>query len=132
MTYGDGLGDVDITALMKFHSNEGKLATVTAVQPPGRFGSMILDDKRVADFKEKPLGDGSWINGGFFVLSPAVLDYIEGDGTYWEKDPMEKLAREGQMAAWLHKGFWSAMDTLRDKNALEEKWRSGAAPWKVW
>ena len=132
MTYGDGLADVDITALIRFHSESGRLATVTAVQPPGRFGSMVLEKDRVTSFREKPLGDGNWINGGFFILSPQALDYIRGDETYWEREPMEKLAGDGQMAAFVHPGFWSAMDTLRDRNNLEELWGKGEAPWKVW
>jgi len=132
MTYGDGVADVDISALTRFHSEAGRLATVTAVQPPGRFGSMVLDGNRVNSFKEKPLGDGSWINGGFFVLSPRALEYIKGDESYWEREPMEKLASAGQMAAYRHEGFWSAMDTLRDRNALETLWSSGKAPWKIW
>ena len=132
MTYGDGLADIDISALRRSHTEGSKLATVTAVQPPGRFGSMVLDGGKVRSFREKPLGDGNWINGGFFVLSPEVLDYIQGDETYWEREPMENLARDGQMAAYCHEGFWNAMDTLRDKNALEELWGSGKAPWKLW
>jgi glucose-1-phosphate cytidylyltransferase len=132
MTYGDGLSDVDITELIRFHNEAGKLATVTAVQPPGRFGAMVLEKYSVTSFKEKPLGDGSWINGGFFVLSPAALDYVQGDDTYWEREPMENLANDGQMSAYVHDGFWSAMDTLRDRNALETMWESGSAPWKKW
>ena len=124
--------DVNIAALIQFHQAHGKLATLTATQPPGRFGSLNLDGNRVNSFQEKPQGDGAWINGGFFVLSPKVLDYIEDDATIWEKSPMERLAHEGQMEAYLHHGFWQPMDTLRDKIHLEELWESGAAPWKSW
>lgn len=131
-TYGDGVGDVDISSLIAFHKQEGRLATLTATQPPGRFGSINLDGHRVDGFQEKPQGDGAWINGGFFVLNPKVIDYIDDDRTVWEREPMERLAREGQMNAWLHRGFWQPMDTLRDKNHLEELWASGNAPWKVW
>lgn len=131
-TYGDGLSDVDIAASIEFHRKEGTLATVTAVQPPGRFGALAVEGRRVRSFREKPFGDGGWINGGYFVLSPKVLDFIDGDDTVWERDPMESLSREGQMSAHFHKGFWHAMDTLRDKNHLEELWQSGRAPWKGW
>ncbi len=131
-TYGDGLSDVDITALVHFHRAQGTLATVTGVQPPGRFGALNLDDARVTSFAEKPRGDGGWINGGFFVLSPGVLDYIEGDDTVWEQGPMDRLAREGNLSALIHSGFWHPMDTLRDKRLLDELWSSGRAPWKVW
>ena len=131
-TYGDGVGDIDISALIKFHKQHGKLATLTATQPPGRFGAINLDGNDVLSFQEKPQGDGSWINGGFFVLSPKVLDYIEGDHTLWEREPMESLARDKQMSAFFHKGFWQPMDTLRDKTHLEALWESGKAPWKVW
>ncbi|GAO34796.1 glucose-1-phosphate cytidylyltransferase [Sulfuricella sp. T08] len=131
-TYGDGVGDVDITRLLEFHRSQGTLATLTATQPPGRFGALGLNGHQVTSFQEKPHGDGGWINGGFFVLSPKVLDYIEGDQTIWERDPMERLAAEGQMSAYLHHGFWQPMDTLRDKNHLEELWESGKAPWKIW
>lgn len=131
-TYGDGVGDVDISSLIAFHKQEGRLATLTATQPPGRFGSINLDGHRVDSFQEKPQGDGGWINGGFFVLNPKVFDYIDDDRTVWEREPMERLARDGQMSAWLHRGFWQPMDTLRDKNHLEELWASGNAPWKVW
>jgi glucose-1-phosphate cytidylyltransferase len=132
MTYGDGVGDVDIGKLIAFHQSQKVLATLTAVQPPGRFGALNLEKDRVTSFEEKPHGDGGWINGGFFVLSPAVFDYIEGDDTVWERGPMEKLARERKLAATVHRGFWHAMDTLRDKNYLEEVWSSGKAPWKTW
>jgi glucose-1-phosphate cytidylyltransferase len=132
MTYGDGVADVDVGKLVAFHRSHGKHATLTAVQPPGRFGAMFLEDDLVLRFQEKPQGDGGWINGGFFVLSPAVIPFIAGDAVLWEKEPMERLAREGQMAAFRHSGFWLPMDTLRDKNHLEELWAAGRAPWKVW
>lgn len=131
-TYGDGIGDVNISALIEFHKQHGKLATLTATQPPGRFGALNLAENRVISFQEKPHGDGSWINGGFFVLSPKVLDYIKDDHTVWERESMEQLARDGQLAAHFHSGFWQPMDTLRDKNHLEELWASGNAPWKTW
>lgn len=131
-TYGDGVGDVNITKLIDFHKTQGKLATLTGTQPPGRFGALNLTGTDVTSFEEKPHGDGAWINGGFFVLSPKVMDYIEGDNTVWEKEPMEKLASEGNMSAYLHSGFWQPMDTMRDKIHLEELWQSGKAPWKVW
>jgi len=132
MTYGDGVANVDIGALLAFHRQEGALATVTGVQPPGRFGSLAIDKKRIRSFQEKPQGDGGWVNGGFFVLSPRVIDYIGDDSTIWEREPMERLAREGQLAAFLHQGYWHPMDTLRDKTQLEELWASGNAPWKQW
>jgi len=132
LTYGDGLGDVDIAASIDFHRKHKKLATMTAVQPPGRFGALELKGDKIANFREKPQGDGGWINGGFFVLSPKVLEYIEGDQTLWERDPLERLAAEGQVRAWFHRGFWQPMDTLRDKLHLEELWDSGKAPWKSW
>jgi glucose-1-phosphate cytidylyltransferase len=134
MTYGDGVADVDLRALLAFHEAHGKLATVTAVQPPGRFGALDLadDDGTVRSFVEKPQGDGAWMNGGFFVLEPAVLDYIEGDGTLFERGPLERLAADGQLAAFRHRGFWQPMDTLRDKRALEALWDGGDAPWKTW
>ena len=131
-TYGDGVGDVDIGELIKFHIAHGKLATITAVQPPGRFGALTLDGHRINSFQEKPQGDGAWINGGFFVLSPKVIDTILNDATAWEKQPMEQLAQEGQLNAYFHAGFWQPMDTLRDKIYLEELWQSGKAPWKIW
>jgi glucose-1-phosphate cytidylyltransferase len=131
-TYGDGVADVDLHALLDFHKAHGKLATVTAVRPPARFGRMAIQDNRVVDFYEKPEEGEGWINGGFFVLNGKVLDYIEGDKVAWEREPIEKLARDGQMASYLHRGFWSCMDTLREKNMLEELWNSGGAPWKVW
>jgi glucose-1-phosphate cytidylyltransferase len=131
-TYGDGVGDVDITAAVAFHKAHGRLATVTTAQPPGRFGSLELDGDRVTGFREKPRGDGGWINIGFFVLSPKVLDFIDGDATVWEQAPMEALAGKGEMAAYVHDGFWRPMDTLRDKRHLEELWAGGHAPWKIW
>ena len=131
-TYGDGLGNVDIGKLVEFHRSNGSLATVTAVQPPGRFGSLDVSHSKIVGFKEKPQGDGAWVNGGFFVLSPKVIDYIEGDRTVWERGPVERLAQERQLSAFNHLGFWQPMDTLRDKIHLEELWDSGMAPWKVW
>lgn len=131
-TYGDGVGDVNISELIEFHRSQKRLATLTGVQPPGRFGALNLNGTRVVNFEEKPHGDGGWINGGFFILSPHVIDYIEHDATVWERGPMERLAREGQLSAYLHHGFWQPMDTLRDKQHLEELWQSGGAPWKVW
>jgi glucose-1-phosphate cytidylyltransferase len=132
LTYGDGLGDVDVRKLVAFHRSHGKLATLTAVQPPGRFGALNLAGSKVTGFEEKPHGDGGWINGGFFVLSPKVIEHIKGDDTVWERGPMEELARMGQLQSHLHQGFWQPMDTLRDKNQLEEMWARGNAPWKVW
>jgi glucose-1-phosphate cytidylyltransferase len=131
-TYGDGVGDIDINALLKFHRSRNTLATVTATQPPGRFGALCTEAERVVGFAEKPQGDGGWINGGFFVLSPQVLDYIEDDATPWEGAPLERLANDHQLSAYYHGGFWQPMDTMRDKNYLEELWNKGAAPWKVW
>jgi glucose-1-phosphate cytidylyltransferase len=131
-TYGDGVGDIDISKQLQFHHDHGKLATLTAVQPPGRFGSVVLDGSTVTDFVEKPRGDGAWINGGFFVLSPKVLDCIDGPATVWEKQPLQTLARQGELMAYQHPGFWQPMDTLRDKNHLEDLWSSGKAPWKTW
>jgi len=132
LTYGDGVGDIDISATLAFHKSHGRLATMTATQPPGRFGALDLEGASVRSFLEKPHGDGGWINGGFFVLSPKVISYIAGDAMPWEREPMERLAKEGQLSAYLHEGFWQPMDTLRDKNHLEELWASGKAPWKVW
>jgi glucose-1-phosphate cytidylyltransferase len=132
MTYGDGVADVNIGALLDFHVHSGLQATVTAVRPPGRFGALDVRNGHVAGFHEKPLGDGSWINGGFFVLSPKVLDRIAGDQTVWEREPLEGLARDDQLAAYLHEGFWQPMDTLREKQQLEAAWATGKAPWKVW
>ena len=133
MTYGDGVADIDVTALIDFHRAEGRLATVTAVRPPGRYGALeIGPEQNVIRFDEKPSGDGSWINGGFFVLSPEVIDLIDDDTTSWEGDPLLRLAEEGALSAFKHQGFWQPMDTMRDKNQLNERWSSGAAPWKVW
>ena len=131
LTYGDGVTDLDITELVKYHREQGTLATVTAVQPPGRFGALKRDGDRVHAFVEKPHGDGSWINGGFFVLSPKVADYIDGDETVWEREPLERLARQHQLSAYRYTGFWQMMDTLRDKNLLEELWTLDP-PWRVW
>lgn len=131
-TYGDGVSDVDITKSLAFHKQHGKLATITAVQPPGRYGAIERTEDQVTGFAEKPRGDGGLINGGFFVLSPQVLDLIEGDQTSWESEPLGDLAASGQMMAFEHQGFWQPMDTLRDKNLLEELWDSGKAPWKIW
>jgi len=131
-TYGDGLADIDVTAQQIFHKTRASLATMCAVQPPGRFGAIDIQDNRITRFEEKPSGDGSWINGGFFILEPSVFDYIEGDATIWERDPLEALARDGQLSAYMHAGFWQPMDTLRDKLKLEELWQNGHAPWKVW
>ena len=134
MTYGDGVADIDLGALVAFHEQQGKLATVTAVQPPGRFGALELDAKGTTAraFVEKPDGDGGWLNGGFFVLESAVLGYIDGDATLWENEPLKRLASDGQLAAYRHEGFWQPMDTLRDKRTLEDLWETGAAPWKIW
>jgi glucose-1-phosphate cytidylyltransferase len=132
LTYGDGVADVNITALLEFHKRLGKKATVTTVQPPGRFGAITFEQDRVRSFNEKPEGDGGWINGGFFVAEPAVFDLIEGDSTFWEREPLEMLAKSGELACFKHAGFWMAMDTLRDKNQLEDLWRSGRPPWKIW
>lgn len=132
-TYGDGVGDVNITELISFHKKQGRLATVTATQPPGRFGALNIKKSKVESFSEKPQGDGTWINGGYFIVSPKVInEYIDGDNTIWERDPVERLARDGQMSAFHHQGFWQPMDTLRDKQNLENLWASGNAPWKVW
>jgi len=131
-TYGDGVSDVDISALIRFHNKQGSLATLTAVYPPARFGALNLENGKVLSFEEKPKGDGGRINGGFFVLSPKVIDLIDGDDTIWEKAPMERLASQGEMSGFPHDGFWQPMDTLRDKNNLEALWDSGKAPWKIW
>ncbi len=132
LTYGDGLADVDISTLISFHKSHGKLATVTAVQPPGRYGALKLQGRLVQGFTEKPRGDGGLINGGFFVLSPKVIDLIAADDTPWESEPLESLAAKGQLMAFEHNGFWQPMDTLREKNLLEDLWGSGKAPWKQW
>ncbi|MDL1873409.1 glucose-1-phosphate cytidylyltransferase [Deltaproteobacteria bacterium PRO3] len=132
MTYGDGLANIDITKLIKFHKDQGTLATVTAVRPPARFGALSLNGDKVAAFEEHSVGESGWINGGFFILSPRVLDYIDGDDISWEVDPMARLVREGQLSAYRHEGFWMPMDTPRDKAKLESLWASGRAPWKVW
>ena len=132
MTYGDGLIDLDIGKLVDFHKAEGRLATITAVQPAARFGSVEMDGTRVIEFMEKPKGDGRWISGGFFVLEPEVLDRIEDDATIWEREPLEGLTADAQVSAYRHDGFWASMDTLRDKTRLEELWAGNTAPWKVW
>lgn len=131
-TYGDGVGDNDISATIAFHKSHGKAATLTATYPPGRFGALDIQDGRVRSFKEKPRGDGALINGGFFVLSPRVLSYLHGDDTIWEQEPMIQLAADGELMAYKHEGFWQPMDTLHDKNVLEKMWASGTAPWKKW
>jgi glucose-1-phosphate cytidylyltransferase len=132
LTYGDGVADIDIGKLIAFHREHKLKATLTATIPPGRFGALDIQGSKVGSFMEKPKGDGAMINGGFFVLTPSVLDYITDDSTIWEREPLERLAREGQLAAFPHSGFWQPMDTLRDKLHLEDLWKSGAAPWKVW
>jgi len=132
LTYGDGLADLNFNDLLQFHSSHGKLATVTTVLPPARFGRLSLEEFKVCKFNEKPQMDQGWINGGFFVLNTKVIDYIEGDRSVWEGDPLEKLAIEGQLMGFRHKGFWSCMDTLKEKNIMEEYWNSGKAPWKIW
>jgi glucose-1-phosphate cytidylyltransferase len=131
-TYGDGVADVDIGKLTRFHRAHGKLATITAVQPPGRYGALMLEGSAVRGFNEKPRGDGGWINGGFFVLSPACLDLIEADATPWESQPLNALAAQGELMAYEHAGFWQPMDTLRERTLLEQLWNSGKAPWKMW
>jgi glucose-1-phosphate cytidylyltransferase len=131
-TYGDGVSDIDISASIEFHRSHGKAATLTAAYPPGRFGALDLEGRQVKRFMEKPKGDGGMINGGFFVLSPRVLDYLENDGTVWEQRPLQRLAADGELMAFEHHGFWQPMDTLRDKTYLEELWASGSAPWKSW
>jgi glucose-1-phosphate cytidylyltransferase len=132
-TYGDGVADVDMAELIRFHREHGRLATVTAVQPSGRFGALdIGEGELIRRYEEKPKGDGGWINGGFFVLSPEVARYIDGDATVWEQQPLQRLAQEEQLAAYRHSGFWYAVDTVRDKRHLQELWDSGAAPWKLW
>jgi len=131
-TYGDGVADVDIAAQLAFHRSHGKWSTVTAIQPPGRYGALQVDGQRVVGFQEKPAGDGAWINGGFFVLEPRVFDIIESDQTTWESTPLKDLSERGQLQAYQHYGFWQAMDTLRDKNHLEDLWERRKAPWQVW
>jgi len=134
LTYGDGVSDLDLSKLIAFHRQQQTLATLTAVQPPGRFGAFDLPEghTRIASFREKTRGDGAWINGGFFVCEPKVMDYIAGDATVWEQEPMQRLAREGQLSAYKHTGYWQNMDTLRDKMVLDEQWATGRAPWKTW
>lgn len=134
MTYGDGVSDLNIRDLIEFHRKQKALATLTAVKPPGRFGAFKLDkaQDKIISFKEKPKGDGAWINGGFFILEPQAVDYIDTDATVWEKEPLQRLANDGQLAAYRHNGFWQPMDTLRDKMLLEELWQSGSPPWKSW
>ena len=132
LTYGDGVGNVDITASIAFHKAQGRDCTMTVVSPPGRFGATMLEDDRVAAFVEKPLGDGARINAGFFICEPRVIDRIEGDATIWEQQPLRSLASDGQLSAFRHDGFWQPMDTLREKNELEAMWQSGKAPWKIW
>ncbi len=132
LTYGDGVSDIDITKEVEFHVKNKNRATLAAVQPPGRWGHMKLDGCKIEKFEEKTQGDGGWINGGFFVLEPDIFELIAGDSTIWEREPMEALAKNGQLSAWFHRGFWRPMDTLRDKMALEKMWQEGSAPWKVW
>ena len=131
-TYGDGLSNIDIKKLIEFHKTKSKISTVTAVQPPGRFGMLEIKNDEIQKFVEKPAGDGGWINGGFFVLEPNVFDYINNENTIWEREPLEQLAKENQLSAYKHFDFWQPLDTLRDKNILDELWNSGNAPWKVW
>ncbi|HEY2682100.1 MAG TPA: glucose-1-phosphate cytidylyltransferase [Steroidobacteraceae bacterium] len=132
MTYGDGLSNLDMTAQLDFHKRHGRKATVTCVRPPARFGRIVTERDRVVSFEEKPVADGGWINGGFFLLEPSVLDLIDDSSTVWERQPMERLAAEGQLQAWNHQGFWQPMDTLRDKQTLNSLWERGEAPWKLW
>jgi glucose-1-phosphate cytidylyltransferase len=132
MTYGDGLSDVDLNALYDYHRTHGRLATMTTVQAPARWGHVVVDGPNVTAFREKPTDEGTVINGGFFILSPEALDAIDGDDTSWEVEPLAKLVAQGQLAAYPHRGFWQAMDTLREKNMLEAMWQSGQAPWKIW
>lgn len=131
-TYGDGVADVDVQEQIRFHHDHGKLATITAVRPPGRYGAMHLDGASVGGFVEKPDGDGGWINGGFFVLSPEAIDYVDGEMSLWEREPLQKLMRADELRAYRHDGFWQPMDTLREKNRLESLWQDGNAPWKIW
>jgi glucose-1-phosphate cytidylyltransferase len=136
LTYGDGVADIDIDALIEFHRSSGSIATLTAVKPPGRYGALSFDRQdpdKISNFEEKPEGDGAWVNGGFFVLEPAAIDFIEeGDETVWERRPLAKLAESGLLSAYKHRGFWLPMDTLRDRNELQHLWESGRAPWKIW
>jgi len=132
LTYGDGLANVDISASIAFHKEQKALATMTAVQPPARFGAVTLEGARVSAFLEKPSSQAGWINGGFFVLEPGVFEYIDGDATYWEHEPLQRLASANQLRAWQHTGYWQPMDTLREKNVLQQAWETGHAPWKVW
>jgi glucose-1-phosphate cytidylyltransferase len=132
MTYGDGLSNHDIARSIRFHEKQGRLATLTAITPPGRFGMLTMEKNLITGFTEKPPGDGARVNGGFFVLEPGVFDYVAGDATVWEREPLEKLAADGQLSAFIHEGFWQPMDALRDRVLLEELWASGAAPWKIW
>ncbi len=134
LTYGDGVSDIDVQSLLEFHRSQNALATLTAVQPPGRYGAFSLanDQYKIAHFREKPKGDGAWVNGGFFALEPAIMRYIDGDAVFWEAEPLSRLAEDGELAAYRHYGYWQAMDTLRDKHVLEELWQSGNAPWKIW
>ena len=134
LTYGDGVANIDLRALVAFHQEHGRLATLTAVQPEGRFGALLLHENQILieQFREKPAGDGAWVNGGFFVLEPRTLEYIENDDTVWEAEPLRRLARDGQLAAYKHEGFWHSMDTLRDRANLEAIWASGVPPWKIW
>lgn len=133
-TYGDGVSDVNVTEMLAFHKAQNTLATLTAVQPPGRYGAFRLsqEDERILNFREKPKGDGAWINGGFFALEPKAIDYIEDDSVFWEEDPLSKIAEDGQLSAYKHRGYWQSMDTLRDKNVLEGLWAKNEAPWKTW
>jgi glucose-1-phosphate cytidylyltransferase len=131
-TYGDGVADLDVAAVIDFHRSHDALATVTAVQPPGRYGALDVEGDSIRGFQEKPRGDGAWINGGFFVLSPGVGDYVDGDATVWEDEPLDRLAKDGQLRSYRHEGFWRAMDTTRDRQVLEELWNAGDAPWRTW
>ena len=131
-TYGDGVSDIDIDKLVKFHRKHGKLATLTAIQPPSKYGVLVFNEHQVIDFDEKPHGRGGWINGGFFVLSPRAIDFIDNDRVHWEHEPMKRLVDSGELCAYKHRGFWQCMDTLRDKNLLEHLWSTGDAPWRVW
>ena len=132
LTYGDGLSNVDISQIITTHKKNKTLATLTAVQPPGKFGAITIENEKVTTFEEKPKGDSGWVNGGFFVLEPSVVDYVQGDATMFEREPLQQLTKENQLSAYYHRGFWHPMDTLRDKNKLEELWSKGNAPWKVW